>query len=95
MTEFEWDEEKAGLNERKHGVLFEKATEVFDDKLAVYRQNRIVDGEERWQVTGMTSDNRLLLRIIYTTREEGEQEIIRIISARRAKGKEIRQYEHG
>lgn len=34
---FEWDEEKARGNRRKHGVSFEEAKDVFDDPLAAIR----------------------------------------------------------
>jgi uncharacterized DUF497 family protein len=78
---FEWDEEKAKANYRKHGIGFETATEVFDDPFAV----EIVDelsgdhGEERLLITGLSEGN-LILRVVYT--ERGDR--IRIISARRA-----------
>jgi len=32
---FEWDDEKAKVNERDHGVSFEEAIEVFDDEFAL------------------------------------------------------------
>ncbi len=34
MQNFEWDESKAALNLRKHGVSFEEAASVFSDALA-------------------------------------------------------------
>jgi uncharacterized DUF497 family protein len=37
LGDFEWDEEKAASNERKHGVSFEVATAVFLDTRASSR----------------------------------------------------------
>lgn len=34
MQSFEWDESKAAINLRKHGVTFEEAASVFNDPLA-------------------------------------------------------------
>lgn len=50
---FSWDEAKNQSNQRKHGVSFETAKHVFDDPLHLSRQNRIQDGETRWQTLGM------------------------------------------
>jgi uncharacterized DUF497 family protein len=36
---FEWDDEKALRNLRKHGVSFEEAQTVFDDDLATIRSD--------------------------------------------------------
>jgi uncharacterized DUF497 family protein len=33
--DFEWDEDKAGENEKKHGVSFEEAMTVFGDPLSL------------------------------------------------------------
>lgn len=91
---FDWDEQKAEKNFRKHGVLFEEATFVFSDPFAVWIQDRVEDGEERWQVIGMSGDC-LLLMVAHTVRDSGyENEIIRIISARKVNRKERRRYEH-
>lgn len=91
---FEWDEEKAQKNLRKHGIRFEAATKVFDDPLAVSTQDRVVNGECRWQTVG-TVEGCTLLVVAHTLRDADNVEIIRIISARRAEPKERRRYEHG
>ena len=50
---FEWDEAKNLSNQRKHdGVSFEEAGRVFQDPLHVSVQDRIEDGERRWQTLG-------------------------------------------
>ena len=92
---FEWDDKKAEINYRKHGIRFEEAALVFDDPLAVSKQDRFESGEQRWQTIGM-SGGCLLLLVAHTLRFEDDGiEVIRIISARRADRKERRRYEHG
>jgi uncharacterized protein len=84
-----WDAAKNESNQHKHGVSFEAAKLVFDDPLHVSRQDRIENGEQRWQTVGMAGGVALLL-VAHTWHEtEGGNadhttEHIRIISARRA-----------
>lgn len=92
MTRFEWDPAKASANERKHGVTFEIARYAFDDPDALMDHDRVEGGERRWQTLGMVGDVLLLL-VAHTVRFEEEDEIIRIISARRADRKEKQRYE--
>ena len=76
---FEWDENKADQNLRRHGVGFVLACSVFMDHFAVDRiDDRMNYGEERWVRVGMVKSGLLL--VVYTERNEA----IRIISARRA-----------
>ncbi len=58
---FEWDEAKSQNNLRKHDVSFEMATRVFEDPNYVIVQDRVVDGEERWQTIGRIGDVMVLL----------------------------------
>ena len=68
---------------------------MFDDPLAVTDQDRIENGEQRWQTVGM-ADGYLLLLVAHTVRFEDEDiEVVRIISARRVDRAERRRYEHG
>lgn len=92
---FEWDDQKAKINYRKHGIRFEEAARVFDDPFAVSKQNRIENGEQRWQTIGMTGSCLLLLVAHTVCFEEEGIEVVRIISARRVDRKERRRYEHG
>jgi uncharacterized DUF497 family protein len=92
MIGFEWAPSKARFNERKHGVSFEIAMHVFDDPGALVEQDRIEDGEPRWQTLGLVG-GVLLLLVAHTVYEEEEDEVVRIISARRADAKERRRYE--
>jgi uncharacterized protein len=90
---FEWDPAKAESNLRKHRVSFETATRVFADPFAVVEQDRIENGERRWQTLG-TVEGYLLLLVAHTVRDdEAGTEVIRLISARRAEPKERKRYE--
>jgi uncharacterized protein len=91
---FIWDEEKSRRNLVKHKVSFETARLVFDDPSAVSRLERVEDGEERWQTLGLAGGIAILL-VVHTYREEGSEEIIRIISARKATAQERTAYEQG
>jgi len=93
---FQWDAAKAANNLRKHRIDFETATQVFFDHFAIHRQDRIENGEIRWQVIGMINGQTILL-VIYTTivdKADEDTEIVRIISARKADRKERKDYEH-
>lgn len=90
---FEWDDQKAEINYRKHGVRFEEAALAFDDPFAISNQDRIENGEQRWQTIGMVG-GCLLLLVAHTVRFEDEGiEVVRIVSARRTDRKERRRYE--
>lgn len=88
---FTWDEAKNRSNWRKHGLSFETAARVFLDPLHISRRDRIVDGEERWQTIGRVNDVLLVL-VAYAVQDE-EEEVIRMISARRATRLERIEYE--
>ena len=81
-------------NHRKHGVTFEIACQVFDDPYALAEQDRIENGEVRWQTIGMVNGLVLLL-VAHTAESSGDfsDEFIRIISARRTDRKERNRYE--
>ena len=86
---FEWDEEKAERNLRKHGVSFHEATTVFWDTLSLtISELDHSSGEERYLDIGMSADQRLLV-VAYTERGSN----IRIISCRRATRSERQVYE--
>jgi uncharacterized protein len=87
---FDWDDQKARNNERKHGISFEEAQTVFYDENARlrYDSDHSLD-EERYILLGISSSLRLLV-VCHVYREENG--IIRIVSARRATKQEIKQY---
>ncbi len=79
MIRFEWDSVKARANQRKHGVTFGDAMHVFDDPYAMFEQDRTDEaGELRWLALGMVGGVVLLL-VVHTVRQRGEDEVIRLI----------------
>jgi uncharacterized DUF497 family protein len=87
--QFEWDEDKARSNAKKHGVPFEEASSVFADPLAaIFADEAHSDEELREIMVGHSSAGRLLV-VSFSEREE----VIRIISARQATNHERRDYE--
>lgn len=85
---FQFDPEKAKSNLRKHGVSFADAEGVFYDPLAIQQPAPDMKDEERLVAVGMSSEGQVLV-VVYTIR--GEE--IRLISARRATRREVKQYE--
>ncbi len=70
---------------------------AFADPLSFTRQDRIVDGELRWQTLGRVGDQCLLV-VAHTVQEVDEDdpvvEVIRIMPARRADKKERKRNEN-
>jgi uncharacterized protein len=77
---FEWDKNKAHYNLLKHGVSFEEASTVFQDKMSITINDPLhSEDEDRFVLIGYSENNRLLVvvradrnnrtRIIY---EEGQ-----------------------
>ena len=87
---FEWDEEnKAGINFRKHGVRMPEAIPVFADPYGITITDDESDpGEQRFVTLGIGAAGRLLV-VVYTWRAKN----IRIISARPAEVHEREEYE--
>lgn len=88
---FEWDEEKAKANLKKHRVGFDEAITVFIDPFAITipDPDHSVD-EERYIDIGSSNKNRVLV-VVYTERGSN----IRIISCRKATSSERKLYEEG
>lgn len=90
---FEWDPQKAEANLRKHKVDFETAKSVFGDPMAITISDEgHSDDEERWVTLGLAGGSDPLLVICHTYCDQGDEEVTRIISARKATAKERRQY---
>ena len=89
---FEWDAVKAASNFAKHRIRFESAIRVFADPFLYMQQNRIENGEWRWQSIDML-DGQCVILVAHTTHEQDGSEVIRIISARKAEPKERKRYE--
>lgn len=88
---FEWDEEKNEANRRKHGVSFEEARSVFFDDRALFMHDPDESAsEDRFLLLGLSATLRTLM-VCHCYRRADE--VIRIISARKADRTEREQYE--
>ena len=85
MPDFEWDENKNARNKEKHGISFEDASDVFNDK---HRIQYIVrrNGKKRFITIGKAF--QAIITVVYTTRKL----VIRLISARRSNKEERKDY---
>ena len=96
---YEWDEAKNRQNQRKQGAIsFELAALVFEDECCLIGPDRIDEtGEQRWHAIGevrIEPESAAVLLVVHAYREDCHgEEVIRIISARRAEKHEIRRYQ--
>ncbi|MDO5445982.1 MAG: BrnT family toxin [Eubacteriales bacterium] len=87
---FEWDDNKALLNLDKHGISFFEASTVFEDEEAIlFDDPDHSDEEERFMLLGLSSQAKMLI-VCHCYR--GADNVIRIISARKATKNEAKQY---
>lgn len=87
---FEWNQSKNRINKRKHGVSFEEAETVFADEHALLIDDpEHSDEEDRFVLLGLSAAIRTLV-VCHCYREKDE--IIRIISARKADRSERNHY---
>ncbi len=85
---FTWDPRKAASNLRKHSVAFEEATTVFDDEHALVQPDLV--HADRLLILGTSTRARVLF-VVYVEREA--EDVVRIISARKATPHERKAYE--
>ena len=85
---FTWDARKAASNLKKHGVSFSEAATAFEDKRGAYYPDALHG--ERFILIGYSRRHRLL----YVVHAEVQQDVIRIISARRATRHEKAHYQN-
>lgn len=87
---FDWDPKKASSNLKKHGVTFEEASTVFaDDGAILFDDPDHSADEERFLMLGVSSLTRLCI-VSHCYRDEDN--VIRIISARKATTSEENYY---
>ena len=87
--QFEWDEKKAKINKRKHGITFEDASTAFADELSITIDDPAhSEDEDRLILIGQSKKFKTLV-VIHVERRES----IRIISARKATKQEQKFYE--
>ena len=85
---YTWNQRKAALNQRDHGVSFAEASEAFEDFNALIEPDEEHSWDER-RYRMIAASSRRLLFIIYT---EPDAETIRLISAREVEPYEQRRY---
>ncbi|MGK7887964.1 MAG: BrnT family toxin [Leptolyngbyaceae cyanobacterium] len=86
--QFEWDEAKNLENIRKHEIDFADIPKMFDDPMLIELDDRFDYGEDRWLGIGFLGNGVAV--VVWTERQN---DIIRIISARRANRYERRKLE--
>lgn len=86
--QFEWNHSKNLANIRKHGIDFSDAIDVFNHPYLTKADDLGVYGEARWVSIGIMKHIHAV--VIYTERTD---DVIRIISARKATRYEVRCYE--
>ncbi|ABX77277.1 hypothetical protein AYM02_01915 [Coxiella burnetii] len=87
---FEWDEKKALSNKKKHGVSFSEVKTVFyDENAKMIHDPEHSEEEDRFIILGVSAVARILV-ICHCYREKDN--VIRIISARKATKREANQY---
>ena len=88
---FTWDEGKSRSNLKDHKVSFERASLVFKDPHALSIPDPFED-EERWRTMGLVNGVVILL-VVHTAKGRDDDQVIGIISARKATRREAEEYE--
>jgi len=88
---FEWDEENAKANFKKHRVSFDEATTVFIDPFSITVPDPYHSVDEQRYIDLGSSDKGRVLVVVYTERGSN----IRIINCRKATSSERKLYEKG
>jgi len=88
---FEWDEEKAKANLKKHRIDFNEAATVFADPLSITIHDPDHSAYEQRYIDIGSSDKDRVLVVVYTERGSN----IRIVSCRKATLSERKLYEEG
>ena len=90
MINFEWNSTKADAKLKKHSVSFEEAKTVFYDEFATLFEDEYAQGEERFILLGKSHLSRVLV-VVHCERGRNN-EVVRIISARKATPNEQKHY---
>jgi hypothetical protein len=89
---FTWDSAKAKRNLRKHKVSFDTAQQVFRDPYLIIAEDCEDErGEMRYHAVGY-AERELLLLVVFVDHSSENEEIIHIISARKAEKNEQTPY---
>jgi len=92
VGEFEWDEAKAKVNKRQHGVTFEEAITAFFDEHRLLSHDPRHHEEDRYILIGMSGKTRLLF-VVHAQTIDAKR--TRIISARKASKHQALRYAFG
>lgn len=89
---FVWDPEKESINRERHDIDFATAAQALSDPNAIedYDADHSHDGEDRWTTIGLVGGILVLVRVTWTDRDGDD--VIRIISARRADPRDRARY---
>ncbi len=94
---FTWDPEKSDATLRARGIDFNTASRIWADPFLRLEKNLYEEGEQRWDAIGTLDGGRTLM-VVHTVKEQDEislEEVIRIISARKATKHEAKRYRDG
>lgn len=90
---FEWDEAKNKINIKKHDIDFVEAKTVFyDERGIVFNDPEHSNSEDRFIIIGKSIQSNICI-VCHCYKEH--EEVIRIISARKATKKEVNRYAQG
>lgn len=82
---FDWDEAKSVANQKKHGISFEQAREVLAPGVACLERFDDAHSEAEERLVSIGSSSSGVLVVVWTERDD---DVVRIISARRATKRE-------
>ena len=85
---FEWDENKNEANIRKRGIDFNDIPEIFDGPMIINFDDRVDYNEERYIGIGVLRN--IVAVVVFV--EKGD-DVVRIISARKANKHESKNFE--
>lgn len=88
---FEWDEQKRKANLKKHSVDFADVTGLFYDDETIIIEDPELHYEQRYLALGLDAISRLVV-VVHLYKDD---DLIRIISARKADPKEHQQFAGG
>jgi uncharacterized DUF497 family protein len=86
--QFEWDEKKNEANQRTHGIDFKHISEIFNGPMIINIDDRFPHDEERYIGIGFLRNIIAVVAFV-----EKEEDVIRIISARKANKHESKSFE--
>jgi uncharacterized DUF497 family protein len=93
---FQWDEKKDRKNQRKHKITFAEAATVFADPMLLVVPDTTTDtDEETYLAVGRMLNSYTVLLVAHTYRDENDEEVTRIISARTLSKGEVRNHGYG